>query len=145
MAISLIPLVAAAEGPFPDITFQVFNQFVEDNFSSKITLSQVLVVLFTITDNPELLTLHAWQQNTRFRIERSTSNSGWIWGLARALLDKFGDEKTVLFQDQEEDSEDEISEEDEVLDQDQDQVPENQATDGTAQNQMPDDEIIVTS
>jgi len=61
MAFALLPVVTALpdESHFPDISFKVFSKFVEANFSSKITLSQVLLVLFTITDNPELLSLHA--------------------------------------------------------------------------------------
>jgi hypothetical protein len=49
---------AQKETPFPDITFQAFNKFIEQNFSSKITLSTVLMLLFTITENTDLLNLH---------------------------------------------------------------------------------------
>ena len=54
---AFLPIVAAVpdEGQFPNISFKLFNKFVQENFSSKITLSQVLLVLFTITDNHELL------------------------------------------------------------------------------------------
>ena len=63
MALLLMPGVAAQgeERPFPDIPFRLFSSFVKENFSSKITLSQVLLVLFTITHNPDLLNLHARQ------------------------------------------------------------------------------------
>jgi hypothetical protein len=47
------------EGQLPNIPFKVFSQFVQENFSSKSTLSQVFLVLFTITDNHDLLNLHA--------------------------------------------------------------------------------------
>jgi len=61
MALAFLPVVSAMPdmGQFPNISFKVFSQFVQENFSSRITLSQVLLVLFTITDNPDLLNLHA--------------------------------------------------------------------------------------
>ena len=61
----LLPMVAALpqDSQFPDIAFQEFSKFILNNFSSKITLAQALLVLFTITDNTDLLTLHACQQN----------------------------------------------------------------------------------
>src|SRR6202789_705267 len=62
------------ESPFPDIPFKLFSSFVKENFSSKITLSQVLLVLFTITDNTDLLYLHARQQNPEYSEENRTSD-----------------------------------------------------------------------
>ena len=61
VALAFLPMVIAVpdEGQFPNITFKMFNHFVQENFSSRITLSQVLLVLFTITDNHDLLNLHA--------------------------------------------------------------------------------------
>ncbi|KAF8815378.1 hypothetical protein BYT27DRAFT_7225430 [Phlegmacium glaucopus] len=52
------------------ITFKVFNNFVEQNFSSKITLSTVLMLLFTITENVDLLNLHQWQQDPQLADEK---------------------------------------------------------------------------
>jgi hypothetical protein len=84
MVLFLIPGVAAQaeQSPFPDIPFKLFGNFVKENFSSKITLSQVLLMLFTITDNPDLLSLHARQQNPEYPDETHSSDSGWIRGLA---------------------------------------------------------------
>jgi len=61
----LCPGVNAAPNttPFPDITFKAFNKFVEQNFSSNITLTTVLTLLFTLTENTNLLNLHQRQQN----------------------------------------------------------------------------------
>ena len=100
MALLLMPGVAAQgeERPFPDIPFRLFSSFVKENFSSKITLSQVLLVLFTITHNPDLLNLHARQQNPEYPDEHTSSNSGWIRGLVRALKEKLGDGQNMLFQ-----------------------------------------------
>ena len=51
MAFAFLPMVTVVpdEGQFPDISFKLFNQFVKENFSSRIMLSQVLLVLFTVT------------------------------------------------------------------------------------------------
>jgi hypothetical protein len=99
MALLLVPGVSAQneETPFPNIPFKVFTQFVKENFGSSITLSQVLLVLFTITDNTDVLNLHARQQNPEYSEENRTSDSGWIRGLARALQDKLGDGQKRLF------------------------------------------------
>jgi CxC5 like cysteine cluster associated with KDZ transposases/CxC6 like cysteine cluster associated with KDZ transposases len=85
------------EGQFPNISFKLFSQFVKENFSSGITLSQVLLVLFTITDNHDLLNLHARQQNPRYSGENHSSNTGWLKSLARALQEKLGEGNTKLF------------------------------------------------
>jgi hypothetical protein len=52
--------------PFPDIPFKVFVEFIGENFSSKISLVTVLVVLLSMTENTQLLNLHARQQNPVF-------------------------------------------------------------------------------
>ena len=99
VAFAFLPLVAAVpdEGQFPNISFKLFNQFVKENFSSKITLSQVLLVLFTITDNHDLLNLHSRQQNPMYIGENHSSNSGWLKCLARALQEKLEGDSTKLF------------------------------------------------
>jgi len=70
------------EHAFPDITFKAFNAFVEQNFSSKITLTTVLMLLFTITENTDLLNLHQWQQNPQLSDEKQVDLSSWIKSLA---------------------------------------------------------------
>ena len=59
------PIVSAAPStqPFPDIPFSIFSEFVQETFGSKISLATVLVLLFSMTENPELLNLHARQQH----------------------------------------------------------------------------------
>jgi len=46
LLIGHLPMVSAApdHNPFSDVTFQAFSQFVEQNFSSKVSLATVLVV-----------------------------------------------------------------------------------------------------
>ena len=97
LALLLLPSVSAApvnERPFPQIPFKEFSAFIEQNFSSSISLTSVLVMLFSITGNVQLLSLHGRQQKKRFKEERSTSASSWIRALAcplRKQLEKNGD------------------------------------------------------
>jgi len=76
---------AATESPFPDISFNIFNSFVQSTFSSKISLSTVLVLLFSITENTDLLNLHARQQNPQFSYENKRESSPWMNSLAHAI------------------------------------------------------------
>ena len=57
------------EQAFPDIAFKSFNDFVTTNFSSKVSLATVLLILFSITENSELLSLHGHQQKQMFQEE----------------------------------------------------------------------------
>jgi hypothetical protein len=56
----MVPSVHAAptEHPFPDISFYAFNQIIESTFGSDISLATVLTLLFTVTENVDLLNLH---------------------------------------------------------------------------------------
>jgi hypothetical protein len=86
--LSYLPLVNATrrtEQPFPDISFREFSDFIQGNFSSKISLSSVLIMLFSITENTQLFSLHARQQKGRYKEERSTSVTAWIRALVRPL------------------------------------------------------------
>ena len=73
------------EHAFPDVTFKAFNAFVEQKFSSKITLTTVLMLLFTITENTDLLNLHQRQQNPQLSDEKRVDLSSWIKSLAREV------------------------------------------------------------
>jgi hypothetical protein len=89
---SLSVVSASDLSPFPEVTFRVFADFIEDNFSSNISLATSLTVLFTMTNNTDLLNLHARQQNPTHRKERKQIISGWITALAHALEEKLGNE-----------------------------------------------------
>jgi len=95
----LLPIVSAAplDDPFSGITFRAFSEFVEQHFSSRISLSTVLVVLFTITNNSDLLNLHVRQQHP-LPDERLQLLSGWLKALARVLDEKLGQDTGKLFQ-----------------------------------------------
>jgi hypothetical protein len=82
LLIGVLPVVSApTHSPFSDITFQEFSTFIEHNFSSGISLATVLVVLFTTTSNPDLLNLHAQQQNPLI-CETAQVVSDWMKALA---------------------------------------------------------------
>jgi CxC5 like cysteine cluster associated with KDZ transposases len=96
LAVSSLPHAAAMSehSPFPDITFKAFSGFITTNFSSKISLATVLLLLFTMTENPELLSLHARQQHRELKGEKNTTLSAWIKSLSRSLVDRIGEKTT---------------------------------------------------
>jgi len=98
--LEFVPTALAAsleQSSFPDIPFQMFPTFVENNFSKKISLATVLTVIFTSTNNPDLLNLHAHQQKQGFKEEWSQQVSGWIKVLAHSLEEKLGESANRLF------------------------------------------------
>jgi len=94
----MVPSVHAAptEHPFPDISFYAFNQIIESTFGSDISLATVLTLLFTVTENVDLLNLHFRQQHKEFPNEKKIKKTGWMIALARALMDKMGHTKDSL-------------------------------------------------
>ena len=97
--ISALPMTIAvsSERPFPDISFKDFNKFVNNNFSPQVSLSTVLMVLFTITENSDLLNLHAHQKNPQCIGELKQSSSGWIRALTQSLIDRLEEKTSDLF------------------------------------------------
>ena len=91
LVLALMPLVSATpeHTPFPDIPFQEFSKFIKQNFDSHVSLTTVLILLFTMTSNPELINLHARQQHPRHG-EIPQIFSGWILAMARALEGRLG-------------------------------------------------------
>lgn len=86
-----------AERQFPDISFHDFSNFVKLNFSSTISLSSVLVILLSLTENVQLLSLHGCQQKRRYKEERSTTATAWIRVLAQSLRQRLTtDDESVL-------------------------------------------------
>jgi len=99
LLMGLLPVVSAApnDDPFSGMTFRAFSELVEQNFSSRISLTTVLVVLFTMTNNSDVLNLHARQQHP-LPDERLQMISGWLKALARALDGTLGQDTERLFQ-----------------------------------------------
>jgi len=84
-----LPMVSAQPefDNFPDVSFKVFSDFVQQQFTGDVSLATVLIVLFSLTSNPDLLGLHARQQHSQVDGEIRVSLSGWIKVLSRALQD----------------------------------------------------------
>jgi len=106
--LAMLPTASAIpnEAAFPDISFRAFNILVQDIFGSDISLATVLMVLFTLTNNPNLLSLHARQQNPAVKGERKIEITAWINALANALHDKLEDQIYTLQRDDEKDTRD---------------------------------------
>ena len=97
--ISALPMTTAvsSERPFPDISFKDFSRFVNSNFSAQVSLSTVLLILFTMMENSDLLNLHARQKNPQCNGELKQSSSGWIRALAWSLIDRLEGKTNSLF------------------------------------------------
>jgi hypothetical protein len=78
---------SGAEQPFPDIAFSTFSNFIHQHFSSNISLTTVLLLLFSLTENPDLLNLHACQQHPKSSKERKSTASAWIKTLSWLIKD----------------------------------------------------------
>jgi hypothetical protein len=61
---------AGVESAFPNISFEIFSAFIQSTFGPKISLSTVLMLLFTLNENTDLLNLHARNQNHQFKYEQ---------------------------------------------------------------------------
>ena len=99
ICMAFLPVTSATseQHPFPNIKFGVFAKFVEDTFGSGISLATVLMTLFTLTNNPDLLNLHGRQQTARLVGENSQMVTGWMKALARALEEKLEGDTDRLF------------------------------------------------
>ncbi|KAH6866138.1 hypothetical protein BKA70DRAFT_1134626, partial [Coprinopsis sp. MPI-PUGE-AT-0042] len=90
-----LPLVTAQPtSPFPDITFRAFYKFIRQNYDSKISLSSVLLILFTILEIPQLLNLH-FRRSAR-QMPGETSSHLWIDRLGRLLDLRFKSNEPLL-------------------------------------------------
>jgi len=96
MGVIMLPvtLASSAKAPFPDIPFKTFSQFITQNFSSKISLSAALVILFSVTENTDLLNLHARQQYIKCQGEHRVHTSGWIKALVHTLQKQINTHQT---------------------------------------------------
>lgn len=87
--LAFIPSVSASPtAPFPDIPFASFASFIANNFDSEISLATVLVLLFSLTDNPELLNLHGRQQHSKVDGDSPHVLTTWMKMFSCLLLSK---------------------------------------------------------
>jgi hypothetical protein len=97
--ITLLPTAhALPTTPFPDILFTDFSQLIQDQFGADITLTTVLLILFSLTSNPDLLNLHARQQNPTCSGELRQSVTGWMKAFVWSLQNRLGSTMDDLFQ-----------------------------------------------
>ncbi len=94
-----LPLVSAhnAETPFPDISFKMFSNFILRTFNSDIFLASVLLMLFSLIENPELLNLHAKQKHPALYGEKQSVANGWIKALGKKIVEQLGNDPQLLF------------------------------------------------
>jgi len=98
--IALLPTTHALTTPFPDMLFTDFSQLIQDQFGAEITLTTVLIILFSLTSNPDLLNLHARQQNPNPMCsgELRQSVTGWMKAFVWSLQTRLGATTDDLFQ-----------------------------------------------
>ena len=93
------PLVdAAPTTPFPDIAFSTFSQSIQDQFGTEIKLATVLTLLLSLTNNTDMLNLHARQKNPVCQGEIKQTVSGWMKAFVWRLQGHLGAEIDTLFQ-----------------------------------------------
>ncbi|KAJ8697716.1 hypothetical protein PTI98_004493 [Pleurotus ostreatus] len=87
LLLGLLPCVSAAplEDPFPGILFADFAKVIKSSFGADITLATVLMLLFSITNNTNLLNLHGQQQAVPTNTQVVTS---WMAAFVRAIKDR---------------------------------------------------------
>ena len=91
---ALIPSANASQPDFPNITFQSFNHFISSTFHPDISLATVLFLLFSLTENTDLLNLHSRQQQQLYPSEKVTKYTAWMTALINAILAKLDEETT---------------------------------------------------
>ena len=100
LLVANLPTVVALQdsNPLSDIPFKPFSDFVETTFGSTISLSTVLLLIFSVLENPGLFSLHAQQQCSIYEGENWSTSSGWVRHLACALQDRWGEDSQQLLQ-----------------------------------------------
>jgi hypothetical protein len=95
----LLPVSVAIpdQSAFPDIQFATFSKMILKEFSPNISLATVLVLLFSVTENTELLNLHARQQYSLHKGEKCIMSSSWIRQLSQAIYSKLQIDNSELF------------------------------------------------
>ncbi|KAF9040622.1 hypothetical protein BJ165DRAFT_1406678 [Panaeolus papilionaceus] len=97
-ALYSIPLVIAAPTQeFPAITFAAFNQVILENFHADIKLDTVLILLFSILENPEVFNHHSRQKYKKVGAEHLASFNGWISAFSNTLLHQLPNHEKDVF------------------------------------------------
>jgi hypothetical protein len=97
LALLFIPHVVASPelGSFPSIAFKDFSDFILGKFGPTISLTTVITLLLSMTNNTELVSLH-------FKQAEKGGSTAWMKCLARAIREQLGADSTqTLFSDSE--------------------------------------------
>jgi hypothetical protein len=80
--------------------FTDFCQLIQDQFGAEISLTTVLIILFSLTSNPDLLNLHARQQNPNPMCSGELRQlvTGWMKAFVWSLQTRLGATTDDLFQ-----------------------------------------------
>jgi hypothetical protein len=82
---------------YPEISFQEFSAFILENFNASVSLSTVLMLLSSLTNNSQLLNLH-FHQSAPGKGKYQLKTSAWIKILAHGILEHLGSiAETELF------------------------------------------------
>jgi len=89
LALLFIPHVVASPevGSFPSIAFKDFSDFILGNFGPTISLTTVITLLLSMTNNTELISLH-------FKQAEKGGSTAWMKCLARAIKEQLGPDRT---------------------------------------------------
>lgn len=98
--IALLPVTYAlpTTTPFPDLPFADFSQLILGQFGSQIKLTTVLMILFSLTQNSNMLNLHARQQHPQCDGEIRVTVTGWMKAFVWSLQNRLGATTDDLFQ-----------------------------------------------
>ncbi|KAF9496218.1 hypothetical protein BDN71DRAFT_1430348 [Pleurotus eryngii] len=98
LLLGLLPCVAAAplEDPFLDILFVDFTKVIKSSFGADITLATILMLLFSITNNTNLLNLHGQQHAVPTNTQVVTS---WMAAFVQAIKDRLQLDSLVIDDD----------------------------------------------
>jgi CxC5 like cysteine cluster associated with KDZ transposases len=92
--LAFVPTVNAAQRDFPNISFYSFNLFISSTFHADISLETVLFLLFSLTENTDLLNLHSRQQQQLYPSEKTIKYTGWMSALVNTILNHLDQETT---------------------------------------------------
>lgn len=89
LGLLFIPHVVASPdfASFPSIDFKDFSDFILGNFGATISLSTVITLLLSMTNNTELVSLH-------FKQAEKGGSTTWMNCLARAIKEQLGSDAT---------------------------------------------------
>ena len=92
-----LPMVNAST-PFPDIAFSTFSLSIQEQFGTEIKLVTVLTLLLSLTNNTDMLNLHARQKHPSGQGEIRQTVSGWMKAFVWRLQDHLGAKFDTLIQ-----------------------------------------------